>query len=54
MMGRVLHVSAYVVSEMLDSLRSFMEDDLIEDCETIAAEYTTLQASLPATLSMMR
>ncbi len=53
-MGRVLHVGAYVVSEMLDSLRSFMGDDLIEDCETIAAEYATLQASLPATLSMMR
>ena len=53
-MGRVLHVGAYVVSEMLDSLRSFMADDLIEDCETIAAEYATLQASLPATLSMMR
>ena len=53
-MGRVLSVGAYVVSEMLDSLRSFMEDDLIEDCETIAAEYDTLRASLPATLDMMR
>ena len=53
-MGRVLHVGAYVVSEMLDSLRSLMEDDLSEDCETIAAEYAILRASLPATLSMMR
>ena len=53
-MSRVLHVGAYVVSEMLNSLRSFMEDDLIEDCETNAAEYDTLRASLPATLSMMR
>ena len=52
--SRVLNIGAYVVSEMLDSLRSLIEDELIEDCETIAAEYATLNASFPATSSMTR
>lgn len=49
----ILHVGAYVVSEMHDSFSDILTDDLAEDCLALSAEYSQVRALLPAALSLI-